>query len=147
MAGQWASETVDGIRIDVMLTTMIRHHVTTEQEFADVLEFMKMPCDVKHFDILFRNMGRRLPLAVSWLNVERQRGDTIMRGNMHFGPELYWSNGQLIVGARMPEAVLMALEGRLMTEIVDHPYMPRTLRIASMRQERTSSRWVARPVA
>lgn len=147
MAGQWASETIDGRRIDVMLSTMIRHHVTTDEEFADVLEFMTMPCDMKHFGILVRHIGRKLPLAVNYLNIERQHENNTLRGYMHFGPELYWGRGQLIIGTRLPEAVLMALEGRLMTEVIDHPYIPRTLRIASMRPEKGSNRWIARPVA
>lgn len=147
MATPWTSETHGDVRIDSLLAEMARHHTTTQAEFDDVIAFLRHPFHHSQLDILLRNVGRRLPLAVTYLKVERSNGDSELRGIMHLTPFIYWSSGRAIVDQTIPDTVLLALKGRPFTDFIDHPYIPRGLLIGEACPEKGSNRYIVRPKA
>jgi hypothetical protein len=136
------AEEHDGVLVDVALATMLRHHTETPDEFRDALAFFGHPATRIQMDVLLRHIGRRLPLAVDEVVVERRASGRILRCEMRFDLHTRWVNGELRLPLdRAPMTMMSACFGRPLRSILDHPYVPDLL-VMDMDAE---DRWIIHP--
>lgn len=119
------AEDHDGILVDPGLAQILRHHTSTPEEFSDALRFCLDPATVRQFDVLFRNMGRRLPVNVHNFTIERRASGRILRCDIRFDLHVRWVNGRLRLAAdRLPLTTISACYGKPLRSLLDHPYVP-----------------------
>ena len=99
---------------------------------------------MRQLGILLAHMGPRLPIMAEDVHVERKNQGRVLRAEIRFSLNVRWITGKLCISRpHLPDTVVAAAIGRPMTDILDHPYIPANLIIASM--EEHNGRWVAVP--
>ena len=135
-AASWAGPVNAGhedVVIDAAYAQLLRHHTSTPEEMADVVAFSQETFTTRQLGILFANMGPRLPLLVPDMRIERKRQGGLLRADLRFDLHVRWSSGRLKVSQSMiPHTLATAMTGRPMRAVLDHPYVPDDLVVASV---------------
>lgn len=133
----------DGRHVDPVLMSMARHHGETDEQIDEIVEFCSLrPIHVRQLDILLRNIGRRIPFLGSAIGVTTWEGDRLAICTMNMGNGLVWGSNQLKCSdSVIPETLRVTMRGRALGEVVEHPYLPKDLVLATVTQAK--DHWVA----
>lgn len=121
------------MHVDPVLLTLARHHAATDDEVHAILDFVSCAAiEMRQFAIMLTNIGRRRMPLVDGIEVSNYASDTML-SNMTFASHgMRWIGGRISLRQDMPpHTVVAALEGRRLGDLVEHPYLPRDVRIGT----------------
>jgi hypothetical protein len=138
MAGARIAEIHGDVTVDAVLAAILRHHTGDAAEFAAALEFCRSPATMRQLAILFAHMGDRLPIIADDIVIERRNKGKVLRCEVRLDLHTRWVSGRLrISGDSVPETLTMAVYGRPLRTIVDHPYIPEDLNVLDIERRET----------
>jgi hypothetical protein len=122
-----------------MLMNVVRHHAPDPDDARDLLDYMLETdeLDMTRLSILLRHLGRRLPLALGEMKLQRLAASRSVLARIDFGPErdMQWRGGTLSLrDAPLPESMALRIDGRPIGDLIIHPYLDPTMLIANFGQ-------------
>lgn len=138
--------------VDPILTNMIRHHAgdgddeETRRAYDGFLRFVTLQrIERDHVDVVLQLAGRRLGFqGVNLLTTSARTDQGVVRVSCasKLSEQLFWDGRSLkCENSVLPETIRSTMRGRPLGELVQHPYLPDDLPIASLTQG--TSHWVA----
>lgn len=139
MIGSTPVEHVQGHLVDHVLMNVVRHHAASEDDARDLLDYMLESADLDmcRLSILLRHLGRRLPLSLGGMKLQRLDASKGVLARIDFGPErdMQWRGGSLSLRERpLPDSAAMLVNGRPLGDLVVHPYLDPTMIVANFGQ-------------
>lgn len=132
------------VRLDAGLATMLRHHTSTPEEFDAAVRFCQDPFSPQQLEILLAHMGPRLPISVEDVHVERKNYGKVLRCDMQFRAGLRWTSGRIVMSkSHLPDTLAAVITGRPLSDVIDHPYIPRGLVIREVEEQ--NGQWIIIP--
>jgi len=141
--GHIVEQMADGRMVDPVIMAMTRHHAETDEERSHIIEFCSVQgFDVRHLNILLLNMGRRTPFLGLNVMVRAQEDGRMVTCTTKLNDSLFWSDNRLKCDdSVLPETIRTTMRGKGLGHLVEHPYLPKDLPLASITQGKTH--WVA----
>lgn len=113
-------ETYRGREVSPVIAAIARNHVPEECQ-EDFLDFVWTGCSVVQLQMIIRYMGgTRVPIG--HIEIEETKGE--LHATAQFAGGLNYMGDSVMVPATLPETLMMALVGRPLSALVDHPLLP-----------------------
>ena len=134
----------EDVVVDAAYAQLLRHHTSTPDELAEAVAFSQELFTMRQLGILLAHMGPRLPLAAEDVHVERKNRGGVLRADIRFSLHVRWTSGRLCISRpHLPDTLAMAAIGRPLRDVLDHPYIPENLVIASI--DERDRQWIILP--
>lgn len=139
-------EEVGNRLVDPVLMAFVRHHADTEDDREDLLSYLGQTgvVDWTRLAVLTKHLGTRRTLLLATIEIEAFNGGRTLVSKIDFGEhhQLWWKAGRLIQYENMPpQTIAAALPGRPLSDLIEHPYLPRDILIDTF--ESSDARWSA----
>lgn len=134
----------EDVRVDAAYACLLRHHTSTQDELAEAVGFSQETFSMRQLGALLSHMGPRLPIMAQDVHIERKDRGRVLRAEIRFDLDTRWVSGRLSVSQSvLPHTVATAAIGRPLTDILDSPYLPAHLVVASV--DDVNGCWVFTP--
>lgn len=114
-----------GVLVDPFLLALIRHHTDAQKEQTDIVRFCSSPFDTEQLSILLPLLeSKRNILDVELTKLANSQGIAV---KIDFGDIWWHPKGEIVFVGRPPDVILSALPGRPVSDVLEHPYVPRDM--------------------
>jgi hypothetical protein len=125
----------DGGLIDPIMLAIIHHHADTEEDRFDLVDFARTGINgIDQLRIMLKHLGNRRRLLMDAFSSQTSNGRLPGRNgsrlrnvdctvSLNHG-RVRWGQGILTLNhLSVPATIMATLEGRPITDVVDHPYL------------------------
>jgi hypothetical protein len=138
----------DGGLVDRVSMAIVRHHADASADRRDIVEMLRTGASMAQLEILLRHLGNRRTLLMSSFSTTTTNGRLPGRNggrlrnvacsmSLRSGQVVYGGGRLTLTHLTLPDTVMTGLVGRPVSTVIEHPYLPDDLVIASVRRQDT----------